>query len=248
VKKNSRILYVALLALVSLLVVFSTGVFERMSENTSPTSAVGKALPPELQGEPDVFMEQATITQFTPSGNPKYKLYSQQLRYFEREQLTRLAQPEMTLYTNQEALNEKEDKEQTQNVEKPWIIQSQHGYIRQRLETAPFAPASERKASSLANGNSVNMGREIVFLREDVKLSREDSKGIAMALKTQTLYIYPHRQFAETDQPVMIDSRVGRTKAAGFTGNLKTGILKLTSSNSQRVHTIVLPHQIQRKQ
>ncbi len=238
-KKNSRILYVALLVLVSVLVVVNTGIFEIVDVNTPPADTAGKALPPELQGEPDVFMEQATITQFTPNGKPKYKLYSQQLRHFEREQITRLAQPEMILYATEE--------DSGQKAENPWMIQSRHGYIRQRPGASALSPGPEAQLVSVASGDPVSGDREIVFLREAVKLSREDRNGTAMALKTQTLYIYPHRQFAETDQPVMIDSRVGRTKAAGFTGNLKTGIFKLASNNEQRVHTIVLPHQIKRK-
>ena len=236
---GSRIVYVALLALISLLLVFNTNL---ITEPVSPENKTGKPLPPELEGEPDVFMQQATITQFTSNGDPKYELYSEQLSHFEKEHLTRMTQPRMTLFAKKEPSASREPS--AENVDPPWIIQSRHGYIRQR----PTENAVTRDVSfNMAGGSPVKNNQEIVFLREDVKLSREASQGTGMVLRTQTLYVYPHRQFAESDQPVMIDSSMGRTRAAGFTGDLKTGILKLISSKEQRVHTIVLPHQIKQK-
>ena len=59
-------------------------------------------------------------------------------------------------------------------------------------------------------------------------------------MRTPALYLYPDRQYAETDQDVIIDTDVGRTKAVGLQGDLQQGLLNLFSSADQRVHTIVL--------
>jgi lipopolysaccharide export system protein LptC len=55
--------------------------------------------------------------------------------------------------------------------------------------------------------------------------------------------LYPARQYAETDQDVMIDSHIGRTTATGLEGDLQLGMLRFFSSRSARVHTVLLPEQ-----
>ena len=106
----------------------------------------------------------------------------------------------------------------------PWDIGSRHGYIRSR--TNP-------------EGNP----EEVVYLRDTVKMVQEHPVNGQITLRSESFYIYPDRQYAETDQDVMIDTEVGRTTAAGMRADLKTGTLNLSSSSSQRVHTIVLPEQ-----
>lgn len=44
----------------------------------------------------------------------------------------------------------------------------------------------------------------------------------------------------------MIESNAGRTTAVGLTADLGAGLLTLSSSESQRVHTTVLPNQFRR--
>jgi len=108
--------------------------------------------------------------------------------------------------------------------EPPWDIASNLGYIRKRL-----AP----------NGQA----EEVVFLREEVEMIQTRADQSVVTLSSESFYIYPDRQYAETDQDVMIDTAVGRTKAAGLKADLETGLLKLSSNSNQRVHTIVLPEQ-----
>ena len=55
-----------------------------------------------------------------------------------------------------------------------------------------------------------------------------------------------NRQFAETDQPVIIDTNSGRSSAVGLSGDLNSSLLKLSSIASERVHTIVMPDQFKR--
>jgi lipopolysaccharide export system protein LptC len=105
----------------------------------------------------------------------------------------------------------------------PWQVSSDHGYIRQSRAQRPPT--------------------EVVFLRENVQLKQEYDDGRHIRLNSPALYLYPDRQYAETDQDVIIETNVGRTKAVGLEGDLQSGLLNLFSSSEQRVHTIVLPNQ-----
>ncbi len=106
----------------------------------------------------------------------------------------------------------------------PWEIASKHGYIRK-------------------HPNPQGVAEDVVYLREDVQMVQiHPSKG-QITLRSESFYIYPDRQFAQTNQNVMIDTSVGRTTAAGLVADLASGVLKLSSNKNQRVHTIVLPQQ-----
>ena len=106
----------------------------------------------------------------------------------------------------------------------PWDIESNHGYIRKRS-----GPRGQPE--------------DVVFLREEVELVQLHPENGLITMRSESFYIYPDRQYAETDQDVMIDTEVGRTKAAGLRANLENGVLSLSSAQHQRVHTIVLPEQ-----
>lgn len=105
----------------------------------------------------------------------------------------------------------------------PWQASAKRGYIREQQY----------------KGNK----EEVVYLQDDVILIQTHPKHGTMTMKSNTLFVYPAREYAQTDQDVMIDSPVGRTKAAGLHVDLATGVLNLSSSPKQRVHTIVLPEQ-----
>jgi lipopolysaccharide export system protein LptC len=166
-------------------------------------------LPEELADEPDLYMENAIITQYQPTGEMKYQLASYQIRHFERDNLTRLAAPTLTLHNT---------------TQPPWQVESDHGYIRRRA-------------------NPDGAPEEVVYLRKDVALEQRYADGRRLRLESPSLYIFPDREYAETAQNVMIDTDVGRTTAVGLRGDLQRGLLKLSSSAQQRVHTIVLPGQ-----
>ncbi|MCR9261548.1 MAG: LPS export ABC transporter periplasmic protein LptC [Pseudomonadaceae bacterium] len=109
----------------------------------------------------------------------------------------------------------------------PWDIRSNHGYIRG------------------AQGEGENR-EEVVYLREDVLLEQNNPERGFITMRSEAMYFYPDRQYAETDQGVMIDTQVGRTRAAGMQAYLDTGLLNLMSNKTQRVHTIVLPEQFKK--
>jgi lipopolysaccharide export system protein LptC len=165
---------------------------------------------PAAAGEPDLYMEKATITQYDDDGAVRYRLLSSEVRHYEDERLTRLVAPTMTLF---------------RAPQPPWFARSNQGFVHDT------DPADEKTG-------------EAVFLREDVHLEQKEPNRIEITCPT--LYVYPGRQFAETDQPVIIETASGRTSAVGMSGDLNTSLLKLSSSTSERVHTIVLPGQFKR--
>lgn len=178
----------------------------------NPSEVESTPLPPELQNEPDVYMEDSVITQFDENGNIRYRLASAEITHFEINNVTDLEEPVLDLH--QPLPNP------------PWNATALHGSITQHL-------------------NDANVLEEQLFLHENVVLKRgfdiEDKRHITM--ETSALFIYPERQFAETDQAVMIETASALTKAVGFQGDLERGWMKLSSTAAQRVHIIVLPHQ-----
>ena len=113
----------------------------------------------------------------------------------------------------------------------PWDIAANHGYIRKR--PSPAGPVED-----------------VVYLREDVRMVQDHPANGLVTMRSEAFYIYPDRQFAETDQDVMIDTSVGRTRAGALVADLDSGRLRLSSGQSaregQRVHTIVLPEQFKK--
>jgi len=109
----------------------------------------------------------------------------------------------------------------------PWDIDSQTGTIQTQTATTG---ASE----------------DVVHLREDVRMVQNHPDNGILTIRSDAFLLYPNRQYAQTDQDVIIDTKVGRTTAASMIADLETGILKLSSSSAQRVHTIVLPGQFKK--
>ena len=128
--------------------------------------------------------------------------------------------------------------ENVTNLEKPVF------HLHQPSPDTPWN-ATAMSGSITQRPNHANVLEERLFLRDNVVLKRgfdnEDKRHIM--LETSTLFIYPERQFAETDQAVIIETASSLTKAVGFQGDLESGWMKLSSSPAQRVHIIVLPHQ-----
>ena len=55
------------------------------------------APPPELAGEPDIYMESAVISQFQADGSLHYRLVAQQVRTFDADRHTVLVGPRLHL-------------------------------------------------------------------------------------------------------------------------------------------------------
>lgn len=84
---------------------------------------------------------------------------------------------------------------------------------------------------------------ETLTLRDQVELEQTLPDGDWVRLTTPSLRVYPRRQYAETDQDVMIDSLIGRTTATGLEGDLQLGILNFLSTGEAPVSTVLQPEQ-----
>ena len=157
---------------------------------------------------PDLYMEDAIITQYQGDGTLKYELVSTRIRHFEDRNLTRLDTPDLQMH-------------QTDNP--PWSARADEGEIKYQA-------------------TSEDTQEEVVYLRHNVFLEQARGERF-ISMSSEDLTIYPERRYAETDQAVMIDTNAGRTKAVGLAADLERSVLHLASSESQRVHTIVLPFQ-----
>ncbi len=113
-----------------------------------------------------------------------------------------------------------------QKDQPPWSARSKQGYIRQNL-----APDGKKE--------------EIVYMREEVQLERLSTGRNRIQLDSSSMYVYPERQFAETDQPVTIDTVAGRTVAQSMVADLRKGLIRMSSDAEKKVHSIVLPDQFE---
>ncbi len=180
-------------------------VYQLVGKDTEPPSDTEII----IRNEPDIYAEDVLFNQLRADGQLHYRLQADVIRQFDREQLTRLTEPDLHLINPEQP---------------PWDIGARHGYIRKR-QGPDGSP------------------EEVVYLRESVELVQQHPQNGIITLRSESFYIYPNRQFAETDQNVMIDTEVGRTEAAGMKADLQSGLLNLSSNSGQRVHTIVLPEQ-----
>jgi len=177
-----------------------------------PPAALAPApveLPDELIGQPDLYMLDAQITQFTSAGTVKYVLDSEHVRHFETDGMTRLTAPELALQGDAQA---------------PWHVTAEQGFIRREP-----SPAGEIE--------------EIVYLRRNVRLKQRLNNGQFMTLRSDSLYIYPDRQLAQTSEGVMIDTEGGRTTGTDLAIDLASSRLDIRSQPPKRVQTIILPDQ-----
>lgn len=56
---------------------------------------------PELEGEPDIYMESPVVSQFREDGTLEYRLIAQHASHYQRDSLTLLTEPHLTLLPRQ---------------------------------------------------------------------------------------------------------------------------------------------------
>lgn len=110
----------------------------------------------------------------------------------------------------------------SQQVGPPWQARAARGEIRQR----PVDGGTEE---------------EHLYLAQSVKLTRQYGEGRRFALTTAALDVYPERQYAATDQAVMIETSGGKTTASGFEADMERGWMKLLSVPGRQVHGVIEP-------
>lgn len=109
--------HTSLLLLLLVAAALGAGVLWLREQNSPPPEAA--SLPPELRDEPDLYVNAAIIHQFFPDGSRKYLLRADTVSHFDRQQLTRLAEPDLLL-------------DPTSMRTEPWQATADFGYVRQR--------------------------------------------------------------------------------------------------------------------
>ncbi len=80
---------------------------------------------------------------------------------------------------------------------------------------------------------------EVMELWDDVLLSRQSQDVQFVNIKTQSLTVYPEREYAETDLKVSINDNASTTSAAGMEAHLDQEKLVFFSNREERVNTVI---------
>lgn len=83
--------------------------------------------------------------------------------------------------------------------------------------------------------------QQLVELWEHVIAEKETPAGNFTNIQTESLFIFPQADYAETDQKVQIDDDSGRTTAAGMEAWFEAGRFHFYSQADERVNTVLLP-------
>ena len=81
---------------------------------------------------------------------------------------------------------------------------------------------------------------EVVELWSNVLASQSGKRNQFVTFQTNSLTVYPERDYAETDEPVFIKNQSGRTTAAAMKAFLNTGKFMFYSTPKNRVTTVFL--------
>jgi len=179
-------------------------------------------LPEELRDEPDLLVNNAVIHQFRLSGERKYLLRAKVIKHFSKQALTRMEAPDLLLESSTQNASP-DNRGDDEDSDAPWHATANFGYAR------------------TVEGEG-GISEEVVSLQENVELSQDRKPPRYLSMRGEALDLYPDREYVETDQSVTIDTHTGRTKAQAMSGDLNTGVLRLTGDTTQ-VQTIVLPFQ-----
>ena len=183
----------------------------------------------------DLFAQNVTFDQLNADGTLNYRLVAASITQYPANE--RAAERTELDQPNFHLVNQEDP---------PWDISSEHGEL--RLLEHDDAEAEE-----------------ILYLTKNVVMHQIHPINGELTIRSDSFTIFPQREFAETEDDVIIDSKVGRTEAAGMRADLSGGVMSLTSSPEQgqpvtsggaeigedpatfprikRVHTVILPEQ-----
>jgi lipopolysaccharide export system protein LptC len=165
----------------------------------------GSEVPGGGRNDPDMYMLDANITQFSTTGDRQHDIQASRLTHFPLTEMTALITPRIRLFTVHQ--------------DQPWRITADNGRL---------LPKSQLRD-------------EMVELWDNVLAARADLSGGTVTIKTASLTVFPGQDYAETDQPVVIDGIDGSTSAAGMKAYLRQGKYEFFSSGQNRVLTTLQP-------
>lgn len=109
------------------------------------------------------------------------------------------------------------------------------------LGNAPGDSPWEIKASEGRMLPPTPYREKVVELWDNVLAARSGDSGRYINLRTESLTVYPDREYARTDSRVHIDNQAGSTRAAGMEAFLNQGKFVFFSDGGDRVTTVFLP-------
>ncbi|HIG40175.1 MAG: LPS export ABC transporter periplasmic protein LptC [bacterium] len=162
--------------------------------------------PAFARNDPDLYMLNADITQFSETGVPQHNIRAERLTHFPLTDITTLKTPNMTLYSDQEN-------------SLPWEIAAENGRLLPEVQVR----------------------EQIVELWDHVLAIQERKTGDFVNIRTESLTVYPDREYAETNQNVTINDKSGRTLAGGMQAFFGQERFIFYAYKEQRVHTVLSP-------
>ena len=188
-----------LLFSLALLFAIATNWIVDREEQGSDVAASGR-------NDPDMYMLDANITQFSLTGDRQHDIQASRMTHFPLTDMTALITPRIRLFAVRQ--------------DQPWRITADNGRL---------LPSSQLRD-------------EMVELWDNVLAARADQSGHVVTIRTASLTVIPDQDYAETDQPVVIEDIGGSTSAAGMKAYLRQGKYEFFSSSQKRVLTTLLPH------
>ena len=187
-----------------------------------------RELPAEFATEPDVYIEEGDVMQFRADGSLHYRLRAGRASYFESKAITQLDAPQLELHDA--------------SATPPWRLTAHTGEVRTVSTSASIlAGATALQGETARDTEGDTEGTEEEFtLRGAVRLRQDRDDGFT-EVSTEQLVLYPSRQFARADQPVMIATPASSATAASLDADLRSGRMRLFSSTHQRVSIVVEP-------
>ena len=182
----------------ALVVVIAVLLWLLARQQPQPVSSDDGGLPPELLGQPDLYLLDARITQFDQLGELSYELESHHIRHFETDGMTRLAQPTLIMHSDPAA---------------PWRATAKRGFIRRSpapdgtIEEVVFLRDEVELEQRLTNGSFTRLrtpalyvypGREFAQSSDDVMIDTEVGRtrghGMTFDMSNATLNVFSGAQ------------------------------------------------------
>ena len=184
-----------------------------------------RELPAEFAAEPDVYIEEGDVMQFRADGSLHYRLRAGRASYFEGKAITWLDAPQLELHDA--------------SATPPWRLTAHTGEVR-TVSTSASTLAGATALQGETEADTEGDTEEEFTLRGAVRLRQDRDDGFT-EVSTEQLVLYPSRQFARADQPVMIATPASSATAASLDADLRSGRMRLFSSTHQRVSIVVEP-------
>ena len=170
------------------------------------------------QQYPETYLINAKITQYNEQGNVSNTLTADHMRYFEKINI-RLFEDYI-----KHTLNTPPSNVNIVLLDNPVIT----FYGNENELEAPWI------ASSI-NGHSQNNGNEVT-LNGNVVLTQKINQQQFTTIESESLFIKPNEQYAETNQAVTIKDQSGVTTSKGFKISLERGTLEFLSHVRSQYH------------